>query len=74
MVAAEAGPDDVVFVMSPNNEIPFNHYFDQYAIPADTVGIPWELPDREKEGMVLRPSDFDIILDIARGENGYGWS
>ena len=24
-------------------------------------------PDREKEGMVLRPSDFDIILDIAEG-------
>ena len=66
-VAAEAGPEDVVFVMSPNNEIPFNHYFDQYAIPAETVGIPWELPDRERPGMVLNPSDFDIILDLAEG-------
>jgi hypothetical protein len=67
VVAGEASPEDLIFVMSPNNIIPFDRYFDAYGIEADRVGIPWDLPDREQPGMVLRPNDFDIIVDMIEG-------
>ena len=60
---------DLIFVMSPNNIISFDRYFDQYGIDAPRVGIPWDLPDREQQGMVLRPPDFDIILDMIDGRD-----
>lgn len=70
IVAEQAEPGDTVLVMSPNNVIPFERYFDGDTLDVAVFGIPWDIPDREREGMTLLPSDFDRISEmIAGGEH-----
>ena len=67
IVTEQAHAGDTVLVMSPNNVSPFDRYFDSEAVEVPIYGIPWDIPDREREGMTLRPSDFDRITEMVEG-------
>ncbi len=53
LVASQAGPDDVVFVLAGNTLVAFNRYFDDYDLELDRYRLPWGIPDRVSQGSVL---------------------
>jgi hypothetical protein len=65
LVAAQAGPDDVVFVLAGNTLVAFDRYFDDYDLDLDRYRIPWDIPDRVSRGAVLTSDDVDRLLGIA---------
>jgi mannosyltransferase len=69
IVAAEAGPGDFIFVMSPNNVVPFRHYFDRYETGVDPMRLPTDLPVREQEDLAIYPSDLDVLRDVVADSN-----
>jgi hypothetical protein len=72
LVAAEAQPGDVVFVLAGNTEVAFDHYFDPLRNDIDVVSVPWRIPDRESIGSTL--SDDDIARLVERSEEaGTTW-
>ncbi len=64
IVAAEAGPDDVIFVMSPNNIVPFRHYFREYDLGLDATRLPNDLPDRVTDETIINDSDLESIRSV----------
>ena len=67
IVTQQAQAGDTVLVMSPNNVSPFYRYFDSDALEVPILGVPWDIPDREREGMTLQPSDFERIAEMVGG-------
>lgn len=69
IVAAEAGPDDVIFVMSPNNVVPFRHYFREYNLGLDATRFPNDLPNRETDETIISQSDLESLRNVASGSD-----
>jgi len=69
IVAAEAGPDDVIFVMSPNNVVPFRHYFREYDLGLDATRLPNDLPNRETDETIINQSDLESLRIVASGSD-----
>jgi hypothetical protein len=65
LVASQAGPDDVVFVLAGNTLVAFNRYFDDYDLDLDRYRVPWDIPDRVSRGSVLTSDDMDRLVTIA---------
>lgn len=69
IVAAEAGPNDFIFVMSPNNVVPFRHYFREYNLGLNATRLPNDLPNRETDETIINQSDLESLRNVASGSD-----
>lgn len=63
MVAAGAGDDDLILILSGNNIVAFDRYFETTGIEAQQMRIPWDIPDRREGGSVLTDADVELIAE-----------
>jgi mannosyltransferase len=63
LVASEAGDDDIVLLIAPDSVVQFNRYFDRHELNIETIGVPWDIRNREAEGTFFSKSDLELVLD-----------
>ncbi|MDH4119831.1 MAG: glycosyltransferase family 39 protein [Acidimicrobiia bacterium] len=62
LVASEASPDDVVFILAGNTQVAFDHYFDRDDVRE--IALPFRIPGRQDSGATLTERDIAAITEI----------
>ncbi|HSJ35408.1 MAG TPA: glycosyltransferase family 39 protein [Acidimicrobiia bacterium] len=65
LVAATAGPEDLVLIQPANTVVAFNHYAEPLGLDATVYGVPNRIPGREATGSTVVESDHRQVAVLA---------